>query len=162
MATQAMFRIWRGDPAGGEFQDYVTPVEEGMVVLDAVHRIQAQQAPDLAVRWNCKAGKCGSCSAEINGMPKLMCMTRLSNLNLEMPIILEPMHTFPVIRDLVTDVSWNFRAKKTIKQFKPALSRHAGWNMAHAASRCRAGTGVSQVHRVFSLPGCVSRSARAP
>ena len=95
MAKQAMFRIWRGDPAGGQFQDYLTPVEEGMVVLDAVHRIQAQQAPDLALRWNCKAGKCGSCSAEINGMPKLMCMTRLSNLNLEMPVILEPMHTFP-------------------------------------------------------------------
>jgi succinate dehydrogenase / fumarate reductase iron-sulfur subunit len=119
MATQAMFRIWRGDPAGGKFQDYVTPVEEGMVVLDAVHRVQAQQAPDLAVRWNCKAGKCGSCSAEINGMPKLMCMTRLSNLNLDMPVILEPMHAFPVIRDLVTDVSWNFRAKKTIKEFRP-------------------------------------------
>ncbi len=119
MATQAMFRIWRGDPAGGQFQDYVTPVEEGMVVLDAVHAIQAHQAPDLAVRWNCKAGKCGSCSAEINGMPKLMCMTRLSNLNLEMPVILEPMHTFPVIRDLVTDVSWNFQAKKTIKAFRP-------------------------------------------
>ena len=73
-----MFRIWRGDASGGKFQDYTTPVEEGMVVLDAVHRIQAEQAPDLAVRWNCKAGKCGSCSAEINGMPKLMCMTRLS------------------------------------------------------------------------------------
>ncbi len=119
MATQAMFRIWRGDPAGGQFQDFATPVDEGMVVLDAVHRIQAQQAPDLAVRWNCKAGKCGSCSAEINGMPKLMCMTRLSNLNLEMPVILEPMHAFPVIRDLVTDVSWNFRVKKTIRKFKP-------------------------------------------
>jgi len=118
MATQATFRIWRGDPAGGQFQDYVTPVEEGMVVLDAVHRIQAQQAPDLAVRWNCKAGKCGSCSAEINGMPKLMCMTRLSNLDLDMPIIVEPMHTFPVLRDLVTDVSWNFRAKMKIKEFK--------------------------------------------
>ena len=119
MATQAMFRIWRGDSAAGRFEDYHTPVEEGMVVLDAVHRVQAQQAPDLALRWNCKAGKCGSCSAEINGIPKLMCMTRLSNLNLEMPVILEPMHTFPVIRDLVTDVSWNFRAKKTIKEFKP-------------------------------------------
>ena len=78
MANQAMFRIWRGDANGGAFKDYVTPVDEGMVVLDAVHRIQAEQAPDLAVRWNCKAGKCGSCSAEINGMPKLMCMTRLS------------------------------------------------------------------------------------
>ena len=82
MATPATFRIWRGNPAGGGFQDYSTTVEEGMVVLDAVHHIQAKQAPDLAVRWNCKAGKCGSCSAEINGMPKLMCMTRLSDINL--------------------------------------------------------------------------------
>jgi succinate dehydrogenase / fumarate reductase, iron-sulfur subunit len=119
VATQAMFRIWRGDPSGGQFQDFVTPVDQGMVVLDAVHRIQAQQALDLAVRWNCKAGKCGSCSAEINGVPKLMCMTRLNNLNLEMPVIIEPMHAFPVIRDLVTDVAWNFDAKKTIRQFRP-------------------------------------------
>src|ERR1700730_18230780 len=98
MATPATFRIWRGDTAGGAFQDYTTPVEEGMVVLDAVHRIQAQQATDLAVRWNCKAGKCGSCSAEINGMPKLMCMTRLSDINLNTPVILEPMQTFSAIR----------------------------------------------------------------
>jgi len=119
MATQAMFRIWRGDAGGGKLYDYNTPVDEGMVVLDAIHRIQAEQAPDLAVRRNCKAGKCGSCSAEINGMPKLMCMTRLSDLNLDMPVIVEPMHAFPPIRDLVTDVSWNFRAKKTIKKFKP-------------------------------------------
>jgi succinate dehydrogenase / fumarate reductase, iron-sulfur subunit len=119
MATQAMFRIWRGDPAGGKFQDFLTPVDEGMVVLDAVHRIQAEQAPDLALRWNCKAGKCGSCSAEINGMPKLMCMTRLNTLNMEMPVIIEPMHTFPLIRDLVTDVSWNYEVKKTIRKFKP-------------------------------------------
>src|SRR5213595_2799747 len=104
MATPATFRIWRGGPAGGGFKDFTTPVEEGMVVLDAVHRVQAQQAPDLAVRWNCKAGKCGSCSAEINGMPKLMCMTRLSDIDLSIPITIEPMHAFPVIRDLVTDV----------------------------------------------------------
>src|ERR1035438_1182785 len=116
---EAMFRIWRGDAGGGKFVDYKTPVDPGMVVLDAVHRIQAEQALDLAVRWNCKAGKCGSCSAEINGTPKLMCMTRLSSLNLDMPVIIEPMHAFPSIRDLVTDVSWNFRVKKTIKQFKP-------------------------------------------
>jgi len=119
MAGKAVFRIWRGDANGGSFKDYGTPVDEGMVVLDAIHRIQAQQAPDLAVRWNCKAGKCGSCSAEINGMPKLMCMTRLNDLNLDMPVIVEPMHAFPLIRDLVTDVSWNFRVKKTIRKFKP-------------------------------------------
>src|SRR6202162_3234809 len=119
MARQAMFRIWRGDSSGGKFLDYVTPVDEGMVVLDAVHRIQAQQAPDLAVRWNCKAGKCGSCSAEINGMPKLMCMTRLIDLPADKPVSIQPMKTFPLIKDLVTDVSWNFEVKKRIKKFNP-------------------------------------------
>src|SRR6187401_1080626 len=103
----ATFEIWRTDTTGsGSFQNYSIATEEGMVVLDAVHRIQAEQANDLAVRWNCKAGKCGSCSAEINGMPKLMCMTRLDQLNLDMPVIIEPLHSFPSIRDLVTDVSW--------------------------------------------------------
>jgi succinate dehydrogenase / fumarate reductase iron-sulfur subunit len=119
MATTATFRIWRGDGGGGQFQDYTTPVSEGMVVLDAVHQIQAQTANDLAVRWNCKAGKCGSCSAEINGNPKLMCMTRLNQLDLDKPVTVEPMRTFPLIRDLVTDVSWNYRAKKSIRPFRP-------------------------------------------
>ena len=117
--SSATFRIWRGDRANGGFQDYTTPITDGMVVLDAVHQIQAQQASDLAVRWNCKAGKCGSCSAEINGMPKLMCMTRLNSIPLDKPVTIEPMKTFPLIRDLVTDVSWNFEVKKTIKKFKP-------------------------------------------
>ena len=117
--TQALFRIWRGDSNSGAFTDYTSKIDPGMVVLDAVHRIQAEQANDLAVRWNCKAGKCGSCSAEINGMPKLMCMTRLSDLNLDMPVIIEPMKAFPSIRDLVTDVSWNFEVKKNIRKFAP-------------------------------------------
>ncbi len=116
---KATFRIWRGDKAAGEFQDYSTEVSEGMVVLDAVHQIQAEQAPDLAVRWNCKAGKCGSCSAEVNGMPKLMCMTRLNQLPIEEPVTLEPMKAFPHLKDLVTDVSWNYRVKKGIRKFQP-------------------------------------------
>ena len=118
-ATSATFRVWRGEKGEGAFRDYQTPVSEGMVVLDAIHQIQAEQANDLAVRWNCKAGKCGSCSAEVNGMPKLMCMTRLSDLPLDEPVTVQPLHTFPSIRDLVTDVSWNFRVKKEIKPFKP-------------------------------------------
>ena len=129
----ATFRVWRSEPGGGGgFKDYRTTVEEGMVVLDAVHRIQADQAPDLAVRWNCKAGKCGSCSAEINGMPKLMCMTRLSTLDLSEPVTVEPMRTFPPIKDLVTDVSWNFAVKKTIQKFKPrpADAADGTWRMA--------------------------------
>lgn len=115
----ATFRIWRGDAKGGEFRDYTTEVSEGMVVLDAVHRIQATHANDLACRWNCKAGKCGSCSAEINGLPRLMCMTRLSDLPLENPVTIEPIKAFPLLKDLVTDVSWNFEVKKRIKKFKP-------------------------------------------
>jgi succinate dehydrogenase / fumarate reductase iron-sulfur subunit len=115
----ATFRIWRGDKTGGQFTDYATEITEGMVVLDAIHDIQAQQANDLAVRWNCKAGKCGSCSAEINGMPKLMCMTRLNTIPLDQPVTVQPMKAFPHIKDLVTDVSWNFGVKKGIKPFKP-------------------------------------------
>lgn len=118
MAT-AKFSIWRGDDREGRLENYETEISEGMVVLDAVHQIQAESAPDLAARWNCKAGKCGSCSAEINGKPKLMCMARLSSLPLDEPIVIEPMKAFPLIKDLVTDVSWNYQVKEQIKPFKP-------------------------------------------
>src|SRR6185503_16877657 len=109
----------RGEGTTGKFEDYDTTVSDGMVVLDAMHQVQAEKANDLAVRWNCKAGKCGSCSAEVNGHPRLMCMARLNQLDLTKPVSLEPMRAFPLIRDLVADVSWNFQAKKSIKRFKP-------------------------------------------
>ena len=129
--AKPIFRIWRGDPKGGKFVDYSTDVEEGMVVLDAVLKVQADQANDLAARWNCKCGRCGSCSAEINGMPKLMCMTRLNSLDLSKPVTVEPMRTFPPIKDLVTDVSWNYKVKKTIKKFNPRKPDFADgtWHM---------------------------------
>jgi succinate dehydrogenase / fumarate reductase iron-sulfur subunit len=117
--ARGTFRIWRGDAAGGRLEDYRTEVSEGMVVLDALHQIQAESANDLAVRWNCKAGKCGSCSTEINGRPRLACMTRLSDLPPDEPVTVEPMKAFPLIRDLVTDVKWNFEVKKKIRKFKP-------------------------------------------
>ena len=117
--ASATFRIRRGGAEGGEMVDYQTDVTEGMVVLDAVHQIQAESAPDLACRWNCKAGKCGSCSAEINGKPKLMCMTRLDTIDITVPVTIEPIRAFPPIKDLITDVSWNFEVKKRIKKFKP-------------------------------------------
>jgi succinate dehydrogenase iron-sulfur subunit len=113
-------RLWRGDASGGELIDYEVEAEAGMVVLDAVLEIQRRQAPDLAVRWNCKAAKCGSCSAEINGRPRLMCKTRLDHLPEDEPVRVEPLHAFPVIRDLVTDVSWNYEVNKRIAPFTPA------------------------------------------
>lgn len=131
-ATSATFRIWRGDRAQGAFEDYTTEVSEGMVVLDAVLKIQTEKANDLAARWNCKAGKCGSCSAEINGSPRLMCMTRLNQLDLTQPVTVEPMRAFPLIKDLVTDVSWNFRVKKKIKPFhpRPPDASDGSWRMS--------------------------------
>jgi succinate dehydrogenase / fumarate reductase iron-sulfur subunit len=113
------FDIFRGEKGEGAFETHDAEISEGMVVLDAVLQIQAEQANDLAVRWNCKAGKCGSCSAEINGKPRLMCMTRLSELDTSQPITVEPMKAFPHMRDLVTDVSWNYKTKMKIKPFKP-------------------------------------------
>ena len=128
----AIFKIWRGDAKRGEFHEYATDVAEGMVVLDAVHQIQATQASDLACRWNCKAGKCGSCSAEVNGNPRLMCMTRLNQLDLSTSVTIQPMRAFPLIRDLVTDVSWNYQAKKSIRKFRPRPpdASDGAWRMA--------------------------------
>ncbi|MHB8428931.1 MAG: succinate dehydrogenase/fumarate reductase iron-sulfur subunit [Acidimicrobiales bacterium] len=119
VSGEVTMRVWRGDDGGGEFADYVLPAQEGEVVLDVVHRIQATQAPDLACRWNCKAGKCGSCSAEINGVPSLMCMTRMDSLPVGETVTVAPMRTFPVLRDLVTDVSFNYEVAKRIPPFQP-------------------------------------------
>jgi succinate dehydrogenase / fumarate reductase iron-sulfur subunit len=117
--ADAVLRIFRGNAQGGEAVDFTVPVAPGMVVLDAVHHVQSHQAPDLAVRWNCKAGKCGSCSAEVNGRPRLMCKTRMDSLPLQEPIVVKPIKSFTVIKDLVTDVSWNFKVNKKIKPFTP-------------------------------------------
>src|SRR3954464_4732617 len=114
MGYDLKMRIWRGDKTGGDLGDFTVAVEEGEVVLDAIHRVQATQAGDLAVRWNCKAGKCGSCSAEINGKPRLLCMTRLSDFDPAETITVTPLRTFPVIRDLVTDVSFNYQKAKEL------------------------------------------------
>ncbi len=131
--SQVEFKVWRQDGATDEggYQRYSTEITEGMVVLDAVHQIQAESANDLAVRWNCKAGKCGSCSAEVNGKPRLMCMTRMSDIDTSRPITIEPVRAFPVMRDLVPDVSFNFEAKKKIKKFKPRKpdSEDGTWRM---------------------------------
>jgi succinate dehydrogenase / fumarate reductase, iron-sulfur subunit len=113
------FEVWRGDAKGGGFVSYEVDVDPGMVVLDVLHRIQAGQANDLAIRWNCKAGKCGSCSVEINGKPRLSCMTRMNVFGPDETITVQPVKTFPLLKDLVTDVSWNYRQNQRIRPFKP-------------------------------------------
>jgi succinate dehydrogenase / fumarate reductase iron-sulfur subunit len=123
---QASMRVWRGDDTGGELKDYTVEVNEGEVVLDIIHRIQQTQAGDLAVRWNCKAGKCGSCSAEINGRPRLLCMTRMSTFGEGDVVTVTPMRTFPVMRDLVTDVSFNYTKAREIPSFTPPKDLQPG------------------------------------
>lgn len=119
MSQTAHLKIYRGDAESGELKDYQIPLNPGMVVLDAVHAVQATQDPDLAVRWNCKAGKCGSCGGEVNGRPRLMCMDRMDHYPLDEPIVIRPMATFPIVKDLVCDVSWNYRVNKKIPAFQP-------------------------------------------
>jgi len=116
---EVTMHVFRGDGKGGEFHEYRVPLEEGMVVLDVIHRIQSTAANDLAVRWNCKAGKCGSCSAEVNGKPRLMCMTRMDIFPEGEPVTVAPLKTFPLVKDLVTDVSFNYEAAKKIPAFRP-------------------------------------------
>jgi succinate dehydrogenase / fumarate reductase iron-sulfur subunit len=132
MADQATLRIFRGDKAQGELVDYTVPLAPGMVVLDAVHAVQAIHAPDLAVRWNCKAGKCGSCGAEVNGKPKLMCMDRMDRYPDGEPIEIRPMKSFPVIKDLATDVSWNYEVNKKIPAFKLSADRDRRFSQEEA------------------------------
>ncbi|GAA2996765.1 succinate dehydrogenase/fumarate reductase iron-sulfur subunit [Streptomyces fulvorobeus] len=122
----ARFRVWRGDTGGGELKDYAVEVNDGEVVLDIIHRIQATQAGDLAVRWNCKAGKCGSCSAEINGRPRLLCMTRMSVFDRLETITVTPLRAFPVVRDLVTDVTFNYAKAREVPAFVPPEGVRAG------------------------------------
>ncbi|HWC77955.1 MAG TPA: succinate dehydrogenase/fumarate reductase iron-sulfur subunit [Blastocatellia bacterium] len=117
--ANAQMRVYRGDQNGGAPVDFSVPIAPGMVVLDALHYIQGHQAPDLAVRWNCKAGKCGSCSAEVNGRPRLTCKTRMDDLPKDEPITVSPMKSFPLIKDLVTNVSWNYSVNKKIPPFTP-------------------------------------------
>jgi succinate dehydrogenase / fumarate reductase iron-sulfur subunit len=126
MGYDAKFRVWRGDGTAGELQDFTVAANEGEVVLDVIHRLQATQTPDLAVRWNCKAGKCGSCSAEINGRPRLMCMTRMSTFTEAETITVTPLRAFPVIRDLVTDVSFNYAKAREIPSFAPPADLKLG------------------------------------
>jgi succinate dehydrogenase iron-sulfur subunit len=150
MPADVVMRVWRGDASGGEFRDYEVVAEEGEVVLDVLHRVQASQAGDLALRWNCKAGRCGSCSAEINGLPRLTCMTRMNLFPPGEPVTVAPMSTFPVIRDLVTDVSFNYQTAKRVPPFAPGPREPDGTYRMRQADIAR----VQEFHRCIECFLC--------
>ena len=124
--------------------------------------IQAEQATDLAVRWNCKAGKCGSCSAEINGKPKLMCMTRLNTLDLNEPVTVEPMQGVPAHQGSGHRRLVELTGQEDDQAVQAAQAGRARRHVADAAARRRPRPGIPQVHRVLPLPGRLPRPARSP
>jgi succinate dehydrogenase / fumarate reductase iron-sulfur subunit len=120
VGAKVTLRVFRGNAESGTETDYEVPTFPGMVVLDAIHHIQAHHDSTLSCRWNCKAGKCGSCSAEINGKPRLMCKARVRDYtDGATPIVVHPLKAFPLVQDLVTDVSWNYRVSAKIAPFTP-------------------------------------------
>jgi succinate dehydrogenase / fumarate reductase iron-sulfur subunit len=122
-------RVLKGTPGGGQEEaEYQVPMVTGMVVLDAVHYVQHNLDTDLACRWNCKAAKCGSCSAEVNGRPALMCKTRIDELG-GGPVTVHPMKTFPLIKDLVTDVQRNYAIDREIPAFTHAPDDPGPWRI---------------------------------
>ena len=155
LMADVTMRVWRGDAEGGDFTDYVMPAVEGEVVLDVIHRIQAGPAPDLACRWNCKAGKCGSCSAEINGLPQLMCMTRMDVLPEGEPVVVAPMRTFPIIRDLVTDVSFNYTMARQV----PAAGAPGARGRRHLPHACRSTSSGARNSASASSASCARTCA---
>jgi succinate dehydrogenase / fumarate reductase iron-sulfur subunit len=125
---EVRLRIFRGignDHSNDRYDTFKVPYQDGMVVLNAIHYIQSHIDASLSARWNCKAGRCGSCSAEINSIPRLMCKTPVDRYEGE--ITVEPMKAFPLIKDLVTDVSDNWKVAKTIPPFTPMESRSNIW-----------------------------------
>lgn len=127
---EVTLRIFRGlgsDRSKDRYEVYTVPYEAGMVVLNAIHYIQSHFDSSLSARWNCKAGHCGSCSAEINGWPRLMCKAPVDQYEGE--ITVEPMKAFPLLRDLVTDVSENYEIAKTIPPFTPIRPENEVWKM---------------------------------
>src|SRR5262249_54710039 len=119
MGTQRRFRVWRGGAAGGGLAGVGVEGKDGGGGFGGIYRPQASPAPPPPGGGDCKAGKCGSCGAEINGQPGLLCMTRMSTLPPRAPVTITPMRTFPVIRDLVTDVSYNYHKARQIRAFVP-------------------------------------------
>ena len=147
MGLKRNFRVWRGNSEGeGALKDYEVDVLEGEVVLDVIFRIQATQATDLAVRWNCKAGKCGSCSVEINGKPTLMCMTRMNTFEESETITVTPLKTFPVTRDLVTDVSFNYAKAREVPAFTPPVGLEPAITACHSKMSLAARSSASALN----------------
>jgi fumarate reductase iron-sulfur subunit len=101
------------------FQSYEVPFHEDWVVLDALNYIKDRLDGSLSYRWSCRMGVCGSCGMMVNGEPQLTCATFLSHC-LPGPVRVEPLRYFPIVRDLVIDMT-DFMDK--LQSVKPWIIR---------------------------------------
>lgn len=100
-------------------ESYEVPLHKEWVVLDALKYIKDHLDGSLTFRWSCRMGVCGSCGMMVNGAPKLACATFLSDY-VPGPVRVEPMRHFPILRDLVVDIS-DFLVK--LARSKPWIMR---------------------------------------
>ncbi|MEM7507509.1 MAG: 2Fe-2S iron-sulfur cluster-binding protein [Pseudomonadota bacterium] len=84
---------------------YEIPARENQTVLDVVTEVQRRHAPDLAYRFACRVGVCGSCAMMVNGVPRWTCRTHVSKVAEGGGLTIEPLRNLPVIRDLVCDMT---------------------------------------------------------
>lgn len=123
-SKQLDVKIWHGQD-DGEFRDYQIALRDNQTVLDVVSEIQRHQAPDLAYRFACRVGVCGSCAMMVNGKPRWTCRTHVSKVVGDGVLKIEPLRNLPKIRDLVCDLApfidtW----QKAGAPFKGTLTRH--------------------------------------
>jgi succinate dehydrogenase / fumarate reductase iron-sulfur subunit len=108
------------DPPGW-IETFEVEIRKGMNLLEALLSIQDEQDGTLAFRYSCRGAVCGSCAMRVNGKDVLACRTRVEDL-LEKPALIEPLPLFPVIRDLIVDMSAFFDHYRKIQPYLPGKS----------------------------------------
>ncbi len=144
--TSLSVRIWRGKDHG-ELQTYQVPARENQTVLDVITEVQRLHAPDLAYRFACRVGVCGSCAMTVNGKPRWTCRTHVKKVAAEGVLTVEPLRNLPRIKDLVCDLApfidtWQkagapFSGKQTRAQPPATVDPHSHSRLtADAALQC--------------------------
>jgi succinate dehydrogenase / fumarate reductase iron-sulfur subunit len=119
LRTSITLKVMRGNRAAGERSKYDlfdVPVQRSTTVLDALLHAKAYQDHSIGIRYSCRMASCGSCGMKINGIPRLACYTKVSELEGGV-ITVEPLANFPHIRDLVTDFSQFFDHHKKVEPY---------------------------------------------
>jgi fumarate reductase iron-sulfur subunit len=102
--TLRVARYRPGEDPKPTFQEYDVPLRQDWAVLDGLNHIKDHIDGTLSYRWSCRMGICGSCGMTVNGDPRLTCATFLTDCG-PGPVTVEPLRNFPVVRDLVVEIT---------------------------------------------------------